>query len=177
MSTQTIQSVDATSCPETTILLTGIADTELINLSSDITEYSDGYKAKITATLNANSIPTAVGTYGICVGTELSVATTSETGSVTEAVNGAYCLVWTASGSAPFSERTNATDIAGYWMKPAAWTVMATDNEWLLNLEQDMSALGKYDLEILPVFDANTNTVEFVSGANLSMAFYMPSKD
>jgi hypothetical protein len=128
MTTQTIQSVDSTSCPVTTILLTGTKENDMLDLTEDVAAYSDGYKVKITATLGINSLPPAPGNNGICVGTDLTVI---------EAVNGAYCLTWISAvddTTTAWSERPLAGSVAAYWFKPAAWTAM-TDDEYLLNLE------------------------------------------
>lgn len=96
----------------------------MLDLTADVLAYSDGYKAKIVATLGVNSIPPAAGNNGICVGTDLTVA---------EAPNGAYCLTWisAADSGSTFSERALASDVAAYWFKPAAWTGMTSD-EYLL---------------------------------------------
>jgi len=117
--------------------LTGILDSDAINLTTDVADYSDGYKVKIAATLGTNSVPPAPGMNGICVGTNLSAATTiGDVTTLFEAPNGAYCLTWisAADSSSAWSEQPLASSIKAYWFKPAAWTAM-TDEEFLVNLE------------------------------------------
>jgi len=87
MSAIDINTTDKTGCPIMELTFEGKTVAELDELSSTVTDYTDGYNLKLKITFGEFSVATLAGDAGLCFGTDL-------TGNNNSAPNGAYCMQW-----------------------------------------------------------------------------------